>query len=194
MPPRAGSGDHYCRNQNQHPPAHPPLSRPPSAQNSHFGDYREPADRGASGGFRIVHVLDDKRRIGELARRDGTHDIGQREVLDARRQIERADVPVVARLGIGGVGRALEPGIARRRSAPRRDRALDFEPGRQQIDRRACARREPGPRGCRLMTTTNSSVCRTFDRSAGVPSAGYTRRGTRCSRCSPPADRPSERR
>ena len=34
-----GSGDHYRRNQNQHPPAHPPLIVAPSP-NSHFGDYR----------------------------------------------------------------------------------------------------------------------------------------------------------
>src|SRR6266446_8786181 len=94
----------------------------------------ELADRGATGGFGLVHVLGDKGRVFEFARDYRADDIGEGEVSGAVFEVEGGDKAVVALLGIGGVGQFRQPGIVCCRAALRYRRRLDLEAGGQEID------------------------------------------------------------
>src|SRR5271168_3304611 len=53
------------------------------------------ADRGSPGGFGLVHVLGDERRVFEFAWRDGADDVGEGEVLGVVFEVERRNEAVV---------------------------------------------------------------------------------------------------
>src|SRR6266446_2432880 len=53
------------------------------------------ADRGAPGGFGLVHVLGDEGGVFEFAGGDGAHDVCEGEVPGAVFEVERGDKAVV---------------------------------------------------------------------------------------------------
>ena len=86
--------------------------------------------------FRAVHVLDRRRRLGEVARRDRAHRVGDAELERVARRCGRAprrSGRCAPRCASASRSTSSQPIVAR--VAARRDvRVLDLEAGRDRVD------------------------------------------------------------